>query len=126
MFQKKKRAMVILTTEAAAARRRLQGLPEHMCWEREDTPENAVVLTQGGWGAGASMPETTLNPLQDRKQPPKLARHLFPVQHTQRLQRRPSPPHSEEQGAPETRPGLYGIGDGRKRGKGPRIGLHQV
>ena len=52
------RAMLALMVEAAAARRRLQVLPDHRLWDREDPLESVSVLTQGGWETGA-MPATT-------------------------------------------------------------------
>ena len=40
--------------------------------------------------------------------------------------RRHKPPQNDEQRGPELRSGLHGIGDGRQRGKGPRIGISKV
>ena len=42
------KAASILTREAAAARRRLQALPGHVGSGREDPPQNALVLREGG------------------------------------------------------------------------------
>ena len=36
------------------------------------------------------------------------------------------PEHKDEQQAPELGPGLYGVGDGRDRGKRPRTGVFYV
>ena len=88
--------------------------------------DNAVVLTQGRWATGQPMPETMRSPSPDWNQQPNLASDLFELQHMQPLQKGPGTPHSEEQWAPEHRPRLYELGDGRERGKRPPTGLSKV
>ena len=112
-------AMLVLLVEVAAARRKQGQLPAQSWWGEgdppgqggwrdEDPPGDAVLLTpvpMGPPGPRGTQPPAETLPLQ-----PDLARDLFE-------------PQINEQLEPELRSGLYGIGDGRERGKRPRIGI---
>ena len=115
------RVMLILTVEAGAARRRLTALPEH-AWRWEGGGRKRWCSPREGGKRGHQCQRPCVpTPSQGRNHQPKLARDLFELQRTQTARRRPSLPCTEAQGAPEHRPGLYAIRDGRERGKKQRI-----
>ena len=57
---------------------------------------------------------------------PDLARYIFELQHRQPELEQRRPPQNDEQRKPDLRSAVYGIGDGRERGKKPRIRISQV
>ena len=68
-------------------------------------------------------PRGAQSPAQGPPQEPNLARDIFKLQQRRPGLKRQRPPQKDEQGEPELRPGLYGIGVGREWGKRPRIGV---
>ena len=92
-------------------------------WRSEDPPGDAVLLTPVPMGPQTPAPRGTQPPAENFPQQPDLARDLFELQHRRPGLKRRRSPQNNEQLEPELRSGLYGIGDGRERGKRPRIGI---
>ena len=123
--------------EAAAAKRQLGQLPTQSRWGEgappgqegwrdEDPPGDAVLLTPVPMGPQTPAPRGTQPPAQNPPQQPDLARYIFELQHRRPELKRHTPPQNEEQTDPELRLRLYGVGDGRARGKRPRIEISYV
>ena len=124
----------MLLMEAAAARRQLGQLltqsgwgegdpPGQGGWRDEDPPGDAVRLTAVLNGPPTPEPRGAQPPAEKFPQQRDLARDLLELQHRRPGLKRRRSPQTNEQLESEPRSGLYGIGDGRERGKGPRVGL---
>ena len=72
-------------------------------------------------GPAPPAPEGPQLPAENPLQQPDLAADLFELQHIIPGLKRHRSPQINEQQAPELRPGFYGVGDGRERGKRPPI-----
>ena len=69
------------------------------------------------------MPGGTQIPAENTPQQADVAADLFELQNIIPGLKRHRSPQVEEQQEPELRLGFYGAGDGRERGKRPRIGF---
>ena len=103
-----------------------QGRAGQNGWWAEDPPGDAVLLTPVQMGPETPARRGAQSSVHSPPQQPELARDIFDLQHSQPELKQRRPPQNNEQGVPELRPGLDGIGDGRERGKRPRIGISHV
>ena len=83
-------------------------LPGQDRWWVEDPAEDAVLPTQVEWQPQTPLP--CANTDKKSKSRTKLGRRS---------------PQNEDRGAREHGPGLYGMGHGKERGKGPRIEIFE-
>ena len=128
------RAMLVIMMGVAAARSKQGQMPTQSWWGERDPPGHggwmsedplgdAVLLTPTPMGPQTPVPRSTQPPAENLPQQPDLARDLFELQHRRPGLKQRRSPQNNEQREPELRSGLYGIGDGRERGKRPRIGI---
>ena len=89
----------------------------------EAPPGDAVQLTPGPETVQTPTPGETQQPAENTPQQTDLAADLFELQHMLPGLKRHRSPSIAEQQEPEQRLRMYGSGDGRERGKRPRIGF---
>ena len=125
------RAVLVPMMEAAAARRKRVMLPGPAGWGGRGPPWAKWLEGRGPpRRCSAAHPNTDGNinasaqrgAVRGPPQQPDSGRELFALQHSRPGLKRRWPPQNE-QGKPEYQPWLYGIGDGRERGKRPHIGI---